>query len=223
MQQLLICSDLIDACRSKRNNDTAVVCRLTLSTTCTTCQAMGRSQRSFSVLSSIISSVWRAALTSAQGRPHTQTHMHTHTHTHASMHTYAHAHTHTNTHTQQWRIQSWSQGGFPKAPNVSGWWRSVPVTVSLPSLKKIMAGEVSGQPENPLDTPLHRHTDSDAHMHACTHTCTHTHKCMCTHTCKFINTCFRQLLGRRWGIKHGCVGSEDGVRLASRETIAQNG
>ena len=21
----------------------------------------------------------------------------------------------------QWRIQSWSQGGFPKVPNVSGW------------------------------------------------------------------------------------------------------
>ena len=39
----------------------------------------------------------------------------------------------------QWRIQSWSQGGFPKVANLRGYWRSVPARVSRPWLKKIMA------------------------------------------------------------------------------------
>ena len=30
---------------------------------------------------------------------------------------------------QQWRIQSWSQGGFPKLANLSGWGRSVPASI----------------------------------------------------------------------------------------------
>ena len=38
----------------------------------------------------------------------------------------------------QWRIQSWSQGGFPKVANLSGWWRSLPVRVSPPWYKKTL-------------------------------------------------------------------------------------
>ena len=41
-----------------------------------------------------------------------------------------------NTCLHQWRIQSWCQGGFPNVANVSGWWGSVPVTVSPSWFKK---------------------------------------------------------------------------------------
>ena len=47
-----------------------------------------------------------------------------------------------------WRIQSWSEGGFPNVANVSGRSGSVPVTVSPPDLKN-HGGGVSVQPENP--------------------------------------------------------------------------
>ena len=55
--------------------------------------------------------------------------------------------------TFQWRIQSWSEGGFPKVANVSGRSGSVPVTVRVtPLIKKNHGrggGGGSGQPENP--------------------------------------------------------------------------
>ena len=55
----------------------------------------------------------------------------------------------------QWRIQSWSEGGFPIVANVSGRLGSVPVTVSPPDLKKIMVGGgFPGNQKTPLDTPL---------------------------------------------------------------------
>ena len=51
----------------------------------------------------------------------------------------------------QWRIQRWSQGGITKGTNVSGWRRSVSVTLSPPMIKtkSMPRGGVSGQPENP--------------------------------------------------------------------------
>ena len=57
----------------------------------------------------------------------------------------------------QWRIQSWSPGGFPKVANcTSKWLVKIGASYGVTPLNKKNHGQggVSGQPETPLDTRL---------------------------------------------------------------------